>query len=159
MPYEYNTLIIPSLLFVCLSRAATAVAASLRKSQKLSNWKFGGPEDKLNSCSDTNDLIPGSKLGITTVTPLSADSWRITLYVPDPHPHLTLSYYSKCPIFISSIVKDGSTTCNLCAHTGTNHAFNRVLTLQSIGVLCIYGIFSAERNTLASGNVHISLKD
>jgi len=38
-------------------------------------------------------------------------------------------------------------------------AFNHVLTLQSTGVLCIYGIFSVERNTLASGNVHISLKD
>lgn len=38
------------------------------------------------------------------------------------------------------------------------HVFNHVLTLQSIGVLCIYGIFSAERDTLASGNVHIYSK-
>ena len=40
-----------------------------------------------------------------------------------------------------------------------DYAFNHVLTLQSIGVLCVYGLLSAERNTLASGNVHVSLKD
>lgn len=40
-----------------------------------------------------------------------------------------------------------------------DHALNHLLTLQLIGVLRIYGIFSAERNTLVSGNVPISLKD
>ena len=46
----------------------------------------------------------------------------------------------------------------VCART-RDHAFIHALTLQLIGVRGIYGIFSAQRNTLASGIVHMPLKD
>ncbi len=141
MTYESDALIFR--LFLPLFISCRGCCRSDSASSANRQIGFWGDNQRMNSIH-TLCLRPGSahpKLGMSAVMPLSADSCPTSLYVPASH--TSKRSRIKCLIFISSTAKDGSTTCNLCAHPRIMHESPRSYVILDRCTPHIWVIFSS----------------